>query len=64
MKLTMIRHGDTEATLRRLYYGSTDLALLPQSAQALAANAARYPKALLLMGFFRSVPDFSRKTSP
>ena len=45
MKLTLIRHGDTEATLRRLYYGSTDLALLPQSAQALAANAALYPKA-------------------
>ncbi len=45
MKLTMIRHGDTEATLRRLYYGSTDLPLLPQSAQALEANAALYPKA-------------------
>ena len=45
MKLTLIRHGDTKATLLRLYYGSTDLPLLPQSAQALAANAARYPKA-------------------
>ena len=45
MKLTLIRHGDTEATLRRLYYGSTDLPLLPQSAQALEANAALYPKA-------------------
>ena len=45
MKLTLIRHGDTRATRLRLYYGSKDLALLPQSAQALAANAARYPKA-------------------
>ena len=29
MKLTLLRHGITEGNRRRLYYGSTDLPLLP-----------------------------------
>ena len=35
MKLTLIRHGITEGTLKKLYYGSTDLPLLPEGAARL-----------------------------
>lgn len=47
MKLTLIRHGETEGNRKRLYYGSADLPLLPESFARLAALAARgaYPKA-------------------
>ena len=30
MRLTLLRHGETEANRRRLYYGATDLPLLPE----------------------------------
>lgn len=35
MKLTLLRHGMTEGNLRHLYYGSTDLPLLPEGKEAL-----------------------------
>ena len=40
MKLTLIRHGITRGNLERLYYGSTDLPLLPESAERLKKRAA------------------------
>lgn len=47
MKLTLLRHGITRGNLERLYYGSTDLPLLSESAEELKKNAAEgvYPKA-------------------
>lgn len=47
MKITLIRHGLTEGNVKRLYYGSTDLPLLPESIQLLKEYAAlgAYPKA-------------------
>ncbi|MBO4385275.1 MAG: histidine phosphatase family protein [Clostridia bacterium] len=47
MKLTLIRHGITRGNLERLYYGSTDLPLLPESAERLKKRAAlgAYPAA-------------------
>lgn len=47
MKLTLIRHGITLGNARRLYYGSTDLPLLPEGAAALTRLAASggYPTA-------------------
>lgn len=48
MKLTLLRHGITEGNRRRLYYGSTDLHLLPEGWAALEAMRARggYPQAM------------------
>ncbi len=48
MKLTLLRHGITEGNRRRLYYGSTDLPLLPEGWAALEAMRARggYPQAI------------------
>lgn len=47
MKLTLLRHGITEGNLRRLYYGSTDLPLLPEGRAALEtlAKSGMYPTA-------------------
>lgn len=47
MKLTFLRHGITEGNVRRLYYGSTDLPLLPEGISALEALrlAGGYPRA-------------------
>lgn len=45
MILTLIRHGETQANRRRLYYGVTDLPLLPESVRALRENAKNYPAA-------------------
>ena len=45
MKLTLLRHGQTEGSLRDLYYGATDLPVLPESLAALHENAGRYPTA-------------------
>ena len=47
MKLTLLRHGVTEGNLRRLYYGATDIPLLPQGRQALrrAKETGVYPTA-------------------
>lgn len=47
MQLTLIRHGITQGNRDRLYYGSTDLPLLPEGVaelEALRATGA-YPKA-------------------
>jgi alpha-ribazole phosphatase len=38
MKLTLIRHGITEGNRRNLYYGWTDIPLLPEGRAALAEN--------------------------
>ena len=47
MKLTLIRHGVTEGNMKKLYYGSTDLPLLPCSVMKLHAMAESggYPTA-------------------
>lgn len=47
MRLTLIRHGITEGNVRRLYYGSTDLPLLPEGVEALRLlrAAGGYPVA-------------------
>ena len=47
MKLTTIRHGKTEGNIKGLYYGKTDLPLLPEGMKALEVlkqNCA-YPQA-------------------
>lgn len=46
MKLHLIRHGDTEATDRRLYYGKTDLPLTQEGCERLREEreAGTYPK--------------------
>lgn len=45
MRLYLIRHGLTEANLRRLYYGATDLPLCEEGIQGILAAKARglYP---------------------
>ena len=47
MKITIIRHGTTEGNVEMLYYGSTDIPILPESAARLRERASRgiYPKA-------------------
>lgn len=47
MKLTLIRHGVTEGNMKKLYYGSTDLPLLPCSELKLRKMAENggYPTA-------------------
>lgn len=47
MKLTLIRHGETEANARRLYYGSTDIPLSPEGIEKLEAlkSTVTYPNA-------------------
>ena len=45
MRLTLLRHGETEANRRRLYYGATDLPLLPESVRALREFADSAPAA-------------------
>lgn len=42
MKLTLIRHGNTEANEKRLYYGSTDLPLSAEGKRALERTASRF----------------------
>lgn len=46
MKLHLIRHGLTEGNVRRLYYGNTDLPVLPEGEDELRRLAARggYPQ--------------------
>lgn len=53
MQLTLIRHGITQGNRDRLYYGSTDLPLLPEGVAELEALRATgtYPKPQL---FFTS----------
>ena len=47
MKLTLIRHGVTEGNMKKLYYGSTDIPLLPCSEMKLhrMAEGGGYPTA-------------------
>ena len=45
MKLTLIRHGQTQGSLNDLYYGAADIPVLPESLAELHENAARYPTA-------------------
>lgn len=47
MKLTLIRHGITRGNREKLYYGSTDLPVLPEGLEALAALRQKggYPTA-------------------
>jgi alpha-ribazole phosphatase len=47
MKLTLLRHGDTEGTKLGLYYGATDIPITPESEATLKAFAENglYPKA-------------------
>ena len=45
MKLTLLRHGDTEGSRNDLYYGAADIPVLPESLAELHENAARYPTA-------------------
>ena len=45
MKLTLLRHGETDGSRRDLYYGAADIPALPESLSALHENAAAYPRA-------------------
>ena len=40
MKLTLIRHGETEGSRRDLYYGAADIPVLPDSLKALEEKLA------------------------
>ena len=40
MKLTLIRHGETEGSRRDLYYGAADIPVLPESLKALEEKLA------------------------
>ena len=40
MKLTLLRHGETDGSRRMLYYGAADIPVLPESLEALHARAA------------------------
>lgn len=42
MKLTLIRHGNTEGNEKKLYYGSTDLPLSAEGRDSLARLAEEY----------------------
>ena len=48
-RLVLIRHGQTAASERRLYYGSTDLPLTEAGKAALLAKKERYPALLPLV---------------
>ena len=45
MKLTLLRHGNTEGNIRGLYYGASDIPILPESERELKKRAAEggYP---------------------
>ena len=40
MKLTLLRHAQTEGSLRNLYYGAADIPVLPESLEELKKRAA------------------------
>ena len=44
-EIYLIRHGQTEGSLRDLYYGAADIPVLPESLAELHAHAAQYPTA-------------------
>lgn len=41
MKLYLLRHGQTEGSLRNLYYGAANIPVLPESLEELHAAAQR-----------------------
>ena len=41
MKLTLLRHGETEGSRRDLYYGAADIPVLPEALEALRHKAFR-----------------------
>ena len=47
MKLTLLRHGETEGSQKNLYYGAADIPALPKSLEALQQKALTgvYPMA-------------------
>ena len=47
MKLTLLRHGETEGSRRDLYYGAADIPVLPEALEALRHKALTgiYPTA-------------------
>ena len=45
MKLTLLRHAQTEGSLRNLYYGAADIPALPESLAELHRRAGDYPTA-------------------
>ena len=47
MKLTLLRHGETEGSQKNLYYGAADIPALPKSLEALQQKALTgvYPTA-------------------
>ena len=45
MKLTLLRHAQTEGSLRNLYYGAADIPALPESLSELHRRAGDYPTA-------------------
>ena len=59
MKLTLIRHGETEGSRRDLYYGAADIPVLPESLKALEEKAKTgvYPTAgrYCISGMLRTV---------
>ena len=59
MKLTLIRHGETEGSRRDLYYGAADIPVLPDSLKALEekVTAGVYPTAgrYCISGMLRTV---------
>ena len=63
MKLTLIRHGETEGSRRDLYYGAADIPVLPESLKALEekAKAGVYPTAgrYCISGMLRTVQTLS-----
>lgn len=40
MKLTLLRHGETEGSRNNLYYGAADIPVLPESLEELSKRAA------------------------
>lgn len=63
-KLYLIRHGNTEGTERKLFYGSTDLPITPSGRQEVEAKRRRglYPEgeaaALYTSGMLRTEQTF------
>ncbi len=67
MKLTLIRHGETEGSRRDLYYGAADIPVLPDSLKALEekAKAGVYPTAgrYCISGMLRTVQTLRALTA-
>lgn len=66
MKLTLIRHGMTRGNMLHIYYGSTDLPILPESYAELEARAKTgfYPTAerYYTSGMLRAEQSFALST--